>query len=231
VNRAGLGPASPLQVRPPRPAELLWYKVAWNIVFLACRALWRIDVTGRENVPREGAYVLAPVHRSYLDTVFTAYLTRRRVRFMAKEEIFRRAWAEKLFSSLGGFPVRRGSPDREALRLCEQALANGEPLALFPEGTRRSGPVVEEVFSGAAFVALRAGVPVIPVGIGGSDRAMPPGQKLVHPGRVAVVVGKPIVPSAPGASGRVPRSAVDELTTRLRKELQTVFDQARQQVS
>lgn len=218
---------SPAGLRPPRPAELIWYKVAWNLVFFFSFFLWRIKVVGRENVPKDGAFILAPVHRSYLDTIFAAYLTRRRVRFMAKEEIFAKAWSAKLFASLGGFPVKRGTPDREALRLCEQVLAGGEPLALFPEGTRRSGPVVEDIFSGAAFVALRAGVPVVPVGIGGSEKAMAPGDKVVHPARIGIVVGKPIWPPPPGPSGRVPRNAVDELTTRLQKELQAAYDEAK----
>ena len=98
---------------------------------------------GRENVPKSGAYIIAPVHRSYVDTLLSGYVTRRRVRYMAKEEMFANRWAAKLFCSFGGFAVRRGAPDREALRVCEQVLAIGEPLVLFPEGTRRSGPVLE----------------------------------------------------------------------------------------
>jgi 1-acyl-sn-glycerol-3-phosphate acyltransferase len=224
------GPAGddrqPALHRPGR-GELLWYKAAWNITFVPCRLLWHISVSGRHNVPRDRPFILAPVHRSYLDTLVAAYVSRDRLRFMAKEEIFAKPWAARLFSSLGGFPVRRGTADRDALRLCEQVLAGGEPLVLFPEGTRRTGPVVEDLFGGAAFVALRANVPIVPVGIGGSDRALPPGARMVHLARIAVVVGEPIYPPARTGAGRVPRNAVDEVTRSLQASLQALYDEAR----
>ncbi len=88
-----------------------------------------------------------------------------------------------MFTALGGFPVHRGTADREALRLGEEAIRAGEALVIFPEGTRRSGPVVEPLFEGAAFVAMRAGVPIVPVGhrrlrVGHAEGAKghPPGQ-------------------------------------------------------
>jgi 1-acyl-sn-glycerol-3-phosphate acyltransferase len=189
--------------------------------------MWRAKVVGKENLPQTVPYILAPVHRSYIDTFLAAYITTRRMRFMAKEEMFSKPWAAKLFSSLGGFPVRRGTPDREALLMCEQALAGGEPVVLFPEGTRRTGPEVEPLFPGPAFLALRANVPIVPVGIGGSDRSMPIGAKWVRPARAAVVIGKPIWPPPRPESGRVPRRVVAELTERLRSEMQAAFDQAR----
>ena len=69
---------------------------------------------------------------------------------------------------------------------------------VFPEGTRRSGTVVEDLFEGAAFIAMRAGVPIIPVGIGGSERAMPKGTKVLRPVKVGMVIGTPIAPAGPG---------------------------------
>ena len=128
--------------------------------------------TGLENLPQTTPYVLAPVHRSYIDTLLAGYVTTRRVRFMGKEEMWRTPWVAKLFNSLGGFPVRRGTPDREALRICEQFLAAGEPVVLFPEGSAPVRAVVQPLFAGPAFVALRANVPIVPLGIGGSERAM-----------------------------------------------------------
>lgn len=213
-------------VHPPTKTEIAWYKFAWNVLFPPCWLLWRIRVVGRENVPKSGAFIIAPVHRSYVDTLLAGYVTRRRARYLAKEEIFAKPWAAKLFTSLGGFRVKRGAPDREALRLCEQVLANGEPLVLFPEGTRRSGPVVEDLFGGAAWVALRANVPIVPVGIGGSERAMPPGAKMVRPARISMVIGAPLLPPPRTEAGRVPRIAVNEMTERLQHELQVVFEQA-----
>jgi len=216
-----------VEVQAPRRGELAWYQVARAIVYGASWMMWRFRVVGRENLPRSTPYVLAPVHRSYIDTLLTGCITRRRVRFMAKSGVFANPRAAKLFSSLGGFPVRRGTADREALEICEQALALGEPVVLYPEGKRAVGPELAELLRGPAFVALRASVPIVPVGIGGSERAMPIGAKWVRPGRIAIVIGKPIWPPPRPAGTRVPRRMVDELTDQLRSELQAAFEQAR----
>jgi 1-acyl-sn-glycerol-3-phosphate acyltransferase len=105
-------------------------------------------------------------------------------------------------------------------------LEGGEPLVLFPEGTRRSGPVVEDVFDGAAYVALRTGAPIVPVGIGGSERAMPKGAKFLRPVKLHMVVGEPLQPPVTEGGTRAPRRAVRELTTELQKRLQDLFDEA-----
>jgi 1-acyl-sn-glycerol-3-phosphate acyltransferase len=97
---------------------------------------------------------------------------------------------------------------------------------LFPEGERKDGPVVQPLFDGAAFVAAKAGVPIIPVGIGGSDRVMPRGAKFVFPHKVKVVIGDPIRAEV-SENGRASRRAVAEVTKQLHAELQRLFDEAR----
>jgi 1-acyl-sn-glycerol-3-phosphate acyltransferase len=231
----GEAPPSPpslpgaIEALPPLPSrrELLWFQVARSVVYAVSVAAWRYRVVDADKLPQTTPYVLAPVHRSYLDTLFAGAISSRRARFMAKSGVFARPWAARLFSSLGGFPVKRGTPDREALLQCERALAAGEPVVLFPEGTRERGPVLAPLLGGPAFVALRANVPIVPLGIGGSERAMPVGARWVHFNRVVVVVGDPIWPPPRPATGRVPRREVDELTERLRAGLQEAFDQAR----
>ena len=112
-----------------------------------------------EHVPTEGAFILAPVHRSNMDTPIAACVTRRRLRYMGKDTLWKKQPYRWLLSSLGGFPVTRGSADREALKRCIQVLQAGEPLVLFPEGERKSGPLVHPLFDGAAYVACRRAVP------------------------------------------------------------------------
>ncbi|MHB1911323.1 MAG: lysophospholipid acyltransferase family protein, partial [Acidimicrobiales bacterium] len=146
-----------------------------------------------------------------------------RLRFMGKDSLWKNPVTAFVFSALGGFPVHRGSADREALRRCMEVIEEGEPLVLFPEGTRQSGPVVETLFEGAAYVASRTGVPIVPVGIGGSERAMPKGAKLIHPVKVHVIIGRPIHPPM---GDRVPRRAVHDMTEALHRELQVLFDAA-----
>ncbi|HET9770279.1 MAG TPA: lysophospholipid acyltransferase family protein, partial [Acidimicrobiia bacterium] len=161
-------PTPPLP-RPPGRGELLAYRFTRSIVAATCRLLWRIKVVHPERVPPTGACILAPSHRSYLDTPFLACVTRRRIRFMGKAELWKYRWSAAFLSALGGFPVDRAGADRAALRAAQAALEGGEPLGMFPEGTRRSGPVVEDLHHGVAFLAARLGVPIVPIGIGGSE--------------------------------------------------------------
>lgn len=200
----------------------VYHATRWLILVVG-KVLFRVSVEGRENIPKWGPCVVAPVHRSNLDTPILAFVTSRRLRFMGKDTL----WKTKLswyLTALGGFPVVRGTADREALRACEAILERGEPLVMFPEGTRRFGPVVENLFDGPAFVAARTGAPIVPIGIGGSERVMPKGSKLIRPKKVAIVIGEPIYP--PRNEGRVPRRVVRELTEQLQAELQRLFDAA-----
>lgn len=205
------------------------YSVFRNIVCWFTRAFTRMTIDGREHLPTTGAYVLAPVHRSYIDTPITACVTRRRIRFMGKAEMWRFPMLGWLFSALGAFPVNRGTADREALVRCITVLGHGEPLVLFPEGERKDGPLVQPLFDGAAYVAARAGVPIVPVGIGGSARVLPRHAKMLHPRKVHVVIGEPIVAEV-GASGRSSRKDVTAVTARLAVELQRLFDVAQARV-
>jgi 1-acyl-sn-glycerol-3-phosphate acyltransferase len=184
-------------------------------------------VIGKHNIPKNGAFLLAPIHRSNIDTPLAAAVTVRRMRFMGKDSIWKFKPIGWIISSLGAFPVTRGSADREALKRCIAVLEAGEPLVLFPEGTRQSGPLVQPLFDGAAYVAVKAGVPIIPVGIGGSEGVMPKGSKMIYPRKCVVVIGEPIVATA-DESGRIPRSAVKEITVQLATDLQRLFNEAQQ---
>ncbi|MGE0880587.1 MAG: lysophospholipid acyltransferase family protein [Acidimicrobiia bacterium] len=205
-------------------ASRAFYTFARGLVVAFCKVWFRLSVEGRENLPATGAFVVAPVHRSNLDTPFAAAVATRRVRFMGKDSLWKPKWSNWLLSALGGFPVTRGTADREALLRSIEVLKGGEPLVLFPEGERKSGPIVQPLFDGAAYVAAKCNVPIVPVGIGGSERAMPKGSKFLHPRKVHIVIGKPVYPEVSG--GRVPRQAVRDLTDRVQNDLQRVFDTA-----
>jgi 1-acyl-sn-glycerol-3-phosphate acyltransferase len=202
----------------------IFYRIARAIVLTPFKAIFRVRVHGRERVPRVGAYVVAPSHRSLMDIFFTGYVTTRRIRFMAKQELFENRFLAWLFSALGGFPVERGTADRAALRAAQTALEGGEPVAIFPEGTRGSGPEIGDLFDGAAYLAARLGVPVVPVAIGGSEEILASGKVLPRIRRVGIVVGEPILP--PVHEGRVRRHEVTQMTDQLRTELQKRFDDA-----
>jgi 1-acyl-sn-glycerol-3-phosphate acyltransferase len=204
---------------------MMLYRLARTVVLGLCRVLFRVRVSGTENVPTSGAYIVAPTHRSNLDTPFAAFVTKRRIRFMAKQELFGQPLAAKFFTALGGVPVERGSPNaRAALKATQTALKEGEPVAVFPEGTRRHGRDVTDLFDGTAYLAVKLGVPILPVGIGGSEEILASGKKLPRLRRVAVVVGPPISPP-PGATTRK-RGDLIAITAELQVELQRLFDEA-----
>lgn len=205
--------------------DIVFYRICRDALAAFCLVVWRLRVEGREKLP-EGPFILAPVHRSNIDTPLAGAITTRRMCFLGKESMWRYKASAWLFNNLGGVPVRRGTTDRDALRKCMEVLERGEPLVIFPEGGRRSGPIVQPLQEGAAYLALRAGVPIVPVGIGGSERAMPKGARLMRPTRVHIVVGEPIAPPAQGDGSRAPRRAVRELNERLHKEIQRLFDEA-----
>jgi 1-acyl-sn-glycerol-3-phosphate acyltransferase len=206
------------------------YQIVRFIVTSFCRTWCRMTVEGRENVPATGAYLLAPTHRSILDTPIASGVTRRRMRFMGADKYWKNKAFGRLLTALGGFPVTRGTADREALKRCIAVLEQGEPLVLFPEGERKSGPIVQPLFDGAAFVAVKAGVPIVPVGIGGSERAMPKGAKFISPRKVHVAIGKPLQTTAVTGSPKAQRDAARQVTIELHAELQRLFDVAQARV-
>lgn len=186
-----------------------------------------MDVQGAENVPTSGGFVLAPgAHRSIIDTGVIGGTTHRMLRYMGAESYFAVPGLGWFLRSVGGFPVERDATDRAALRLAQSLLEAGEPLVVFPEGTRFSGPVVEPLKEGAAFLACRANVPIVPVGIGGAERAWPKGGRFIRPTKMSLVVGKPIHPPERPDGGRVKRSQIKALTEDLHVELQRLFDEA-----
>ena len=179
---------------PPTRSELFAYRICRILSVGLSRLYFPGTVTGRENLPASGAFIVAPVHRSYVDWLLVARITRRRLRYIVKEEVWKSRLAGRMLEVLGAFPVNRSGADREALERCQVVLAGGEPLVMFPEGTRRTGREVTDIRDGVAYLSLRMDVPIVPVGIGGSERAMPRGSSFPHPKRVNLVIGPPLLP-------------------------------------
>lgn len=213
-----------------KPSDRALYKGARVIVMMFCKVWCRLTVEGRENVPTQGAFLLAPTHRSIFDTPAAAAVTRRRMRFMGADKYWNNKTFGRVLTILGGFPVTRGTADREALKRCVAVLQQGEPLVLFPEGERKSGPLVQPLFDGATFIAVKAGVPIVPVGIGGSERVMPKGAKFIRPRKVHVVVGAPLQVPADVTSPKAQRDAAKLLSKQLHEDLQRLFDLAQAHV-
>jgi 1-acyl-sn-glycerol-3-phosphate acyltransferase len=204
-----------------------WERGLYGTVHFLVRAVTRwwiiTEYIGLENVPKSGAYIVAPNHRSVVDFLLVGPITRRRLRYLGKDSVWKAKWFVPIADGLGGIPVARGTADRESMNRCIEALRGGEPLVLFPEGQRKSGPVVEELFDGVGYIAVKAEVPILPIGIGGSEAVMPKGAKFPRRRHVKVIIGQPMYPPT---TGRSARKAAPELSTKLRAELQRLFDDA-----
>jgi 1-acyl-sn-glycerol-3-phosphate acyltransferase len=141
------------------------------------RRLFRFKSKGEENLPREGGYVLSANHMSNIDPwpLGLPLYPDRQLRFMAKSEMYKRP-LKWILEPAGAFPVRRGTGDEEAMRRAVELAKAGEVVAIFPEGTRRNKGAVKRhkarPRSGAARVALQAGVPLVPAAIGGTESLM-----------------------------------------------------------
>ncbi|MDP1820378.1 MAG: lysophospholipid acyltransferase family protein [Acidimicrobiales bacterium] len=210
----------------PTRGTRISYASVRALILTVAKLFGQVRVVGAEKIPADGAFVLAPVHRSNVDFALSSLVTRRPMRFMGKDSIWKSKPLGRFVSMLGAFPVHRGTADRDALRACTDIVNGGSPLVMFPEGTRCHGPTIVELFDGTAYVASRTGVPIIPLGIGGSETMLPKGKKLPRRSRLVLLVGDAIPPPARTEAGRVPRSAVAELTKRLHGELQDLFDEA-----
>jgi 1-acyl-sn-glycerol-3-phosphate acyltransferase len=211
---------------PPSRTSRIAYALVRGLILVVAKLLGRVQVVGAEKIPTEGPFILAPVHRSNVDFALTSIVTRRPMRYMGKDSIWKVRLLGRFVSMLGAFPVHRGTADRDALRACTDIIQGGNPLVMFPEGTRMSGPVVEQLFDGTAYVASRTQVPIVPMGIGGSESMLPKGAKLPRPTKLVLLIGDPIPAPQRGETGRVPRSAVGELTAELHGRLQALFDEA-----
>ena len=160
--------------------------------------LYRCRLRGMENLPVRGPVIVITNHKSNIDPVIVGMLCDRPLRYMAKKELFRNAALSRLISTLGAFPVDRGSGDREALATSLEVLTEGGALLMFPEGHRQSDDEVHEFLPGVAMIALRSGAPVVPLAMRGT-------QHILHGGRpglpaLRAEIGPPI--SFDGLQGR-----------------------------
>jgi 1-acyl-sn-glycerol-3-phosphate acyltransferase len=191
-----------------RPMFLLFFKI-----------LARLKVEGLENVPKSGPALMVSNHIHNVDPVLLEAVFPRPVRFMAKKEVFSVPVISWIARATDSFPVDRGAADRSALRAAEARLNDGSIVGLFPEGTRSTTGGLKEVFPGAAMIALRSNVPIIPTAIIGTDTLPFNGKKGRRPGpwKATVRIGKPFFLQRQTDEGRKPDLA--ELTDQMMIEV------------
>ena len=201
----------------------MWvYRSVRRTIMVVLYPYFRVRRRGGENLDIGGPVIVAPVHRSNLDSLLLSGLGHRRLRPLSKESLFGNRFFGAFLAALGAFPVRRGAADREAVREAIKLLEAGEQIVVFPEGTRQTGPRVKVVFDGMTYLASRTGAAIVPVGIAGTEAAMSAGTRLPRRVRVAMVAGAPIRPP----EGRMTRPQMTRFSETVRERLQEVFDEA-----
>lgn len=158
-----------------------------------CRIFFHVGVSGTDNLPEKGGFILASNHISYLDPVILAVASPRKLNFMAKRELFRNRLIGPFLMGLGAFPVKRDSADLSALKEAIRRLRQGLGLVLFPEGSRGFGTQAQEPQAGIGFLAAKTAVPVVPAFIKGTDLALPRGARRIKAARISVSFGKQIL--------------------------------------
>lgn len=156
------------------------YWLVNRMSFFVLKVFFRFQVTGRENIPKEGPVIAVANHVSVLDPPALSVSINRQVYFMAKEELFKNPVLGWVFKKIGTFPVKRGVGDRGAIKRSMSILAHGNVLGMFPEGTRRGGDVQQ----GVVFMAIKTGAPILPVALFNTDRKKSKGP-------IKAIIGKP----------------------------------------
>ena len=163
------------------------------------RAIFRPWLSGEENVPADGAAILASNHLSFSDSIFLPLMLRRRVTFLAKADYFtgrgvKGRLTAGFFRGVGQVPLDRsgGGASNAALDTGLRVLRGGDLLGIYPEGTRSPDGRLYRGKTGVARMALEARVPVLPVAMIGTDKVQPIGRIVPHLGRVGIVIGPPL---------------------------------------
>lgn len=198
-----MGEMKPQVYKDPRPAEYFqqfhraarkgvgWtYTFARIILTLPTLLLWRVRAIGVENVPKDGPLVLAPNHFSQMDHFFVGVYLRRKIRFMAKSQLFGPPLLTYIYKHGGVFPIRRGHHDEEAMETARILVEQGEMLLVYAEGGRSRSQTLGKPKPGIGRIALETGAPIVPVAIYGSERARQ-WKKLRFP-KTTVQFGEPL---------------------------------------
>jgi 1-acyl-sn-glycerol-3-phosphate acyltransferase len=196
------------------------YRVSHSVVAPLSKALWRPTITGAENVPLTGGVLLASNHLSFIDSFAIPIAAPRQVSFLAKSDYFTGtgvsgAIRRGFFEGSNAIPVDRHSSRaaQESLDAALLVLLAGRAFGVYPEGTRSRDGRLYKGRTGVAWLALTAGVPIVPVGLTGTDRVQPVGTRFPRLAKVHVSFGRPVspVPYATMPSGKARRLLTDEV--------------------
>jgi len=145
------------------------YWLAYYLINIYLKIVHNFVVKGKEKVPKYGPLIVVSNHVSYLDPPIVGAAVKRQLHFMAKQELFEKKWFGYILNQMGTFPVKRGVPDKSAIRKSLNILNNDKALCMFPEGTRIKTGKLGEAKPGVTLIALMSKSPILPVAIKHSD--------------------------------------------------------------
>lgn len=170
----------------------MFYAVFHLIFFIIAKVFFRVKVIGHSNIPKKGGVIIASNHVSYLDPPFVGCVISRRVNYMARDDLFRNPVFAWILRKWKAFPVKRGTGDSGAIKEAVRRLKKGEPMLLFPEGTRSRDGRLREGKAGVGMIVALSGAKVVPAYIKGSEEVLPRDSKRLRFKKVIVSFGKPI---------------------------------------
>jgi len=173
-------------------ASFLVYVFSRFCCWVYFRFYFNLSIVGRENIPRRGGFIIASNHSSYFDPILLGVSSPRLLYYLGKGSLFTGRVRRWLFRNLKVIPIRRDTQSPNALKKAIRILREGEPLVIFPEGTRASAQALKEGKRGIGFLVSKTNVPVIPAYIKGSGVALPKGQKRPKRCPITVFIGKPM---------------------------------------
>ena len=175
---------------------MILYRISSTLLLFLWKFSFRLEVKGRENIPRTGGFILASNHLSYLDpTVLGAACCPRTLNFMARHDLFTIPVFGAFLRAVGAIPIRRNFADITSIKEALRRLRKEQGIVLFPEGTRSSGELLSKNFqAGIGLIAIRSQAPVIPALINGTQRVFGRHARFIRPAKVRVCFGKPIYP-------------------------------------
>jgi cytidylate kinase len=202
-------------LRVPR-SPAIWYWIARSLCHVFTLIFFRYRAYGRENIPSDGAFVLACNHQSFMDPVFCGISVKRHVTYMARDTLFKNWLFGPLIASVNAIPISRDKPEIAVMRLVIDRLREGAAVCLFPEGTRTEDGRIARFKPGFGLLCRRSKAAVVPVLVEGAFEAWPRHKKLFRPGSPIVVqFGKPLSPQQ--LAGMTNEQLADTVTQTLRQ--------------
>ena len=169
----------------------IWYTLVWCCCWTICKLMFRFRWSGQENVPADGPVLVVSNHQSHLDPVLVAIGCPRQMKFLAKQGLFfwPLAW---LIRSLGAVPIDRSGGGLSGFKATLRLLKEGQPVLVFPEGTRSPDGRLQPLLPGFCALARRSGATLVPAALSGAYAAMPRGCRLPRPRPITLRFGAPI---------------------------------------